>query len=117
MAIVFVTCGTDGNTGISSDISLNITPVITRISPSSAVTGDEVTIFGLGFSVVPQKNIISVGNAATSAETYSLVSPPAEGEIESITFRVPAGVTVGANSIFVTVGENTSNANMNITIN
>lgn len=92
-------------------------PVISRIAPATASAGDTVTLFGFGYSVVPEFNIISIEGVEVFADTYSLLSPPVSGEVESLTFTVPAGLTAGAHNIFVIVCDNPSNTNLALTIN
>lgn len=62
-------------------------------------------------------NVITVGGTATTAQTYALVDPPTNGEVESLTFNVPSGASTGASGIFVTVFELTSNADIQFTVN
>lgn len=111
-------CGSGNeSTEINSSVATQSLPVITRISPVSGRTGDTITIFGFGFSAQPGINIVSVGTASTTASIYALVNPPTAGEIESLTFTIPTGATTGTHSVFVTVFENTSNANVQLTVN
>lgn len=92
-------------------------PVVSRVSPVAATAGDTVTIFGFGFSVVPQNNVIIIGDGEAIASTYGLVNPPIANEIEFLMFVVPAGLTLGANSIYVDVLDVISNTNITLTIN
>lgn len=100
-----------------ASVATQAPPLVTRINPNNGRAGDTITVFGLGFSIAPGNNIITVGGSSTAATAYALVNPPAAGEIESLTFTVPAGATAGATTIFVTVLDNTSNNNVPFTVN
>ena len=111
-------CGSGSDTAeINASVATQSPPVVTRVNPTSGRADDTITIFGFGFSSQPGINIVSVGATSTTASSYALVDPPAAGEIESLTFTVPSGAAAGANSIFVTVFENTSNTNVQFTVN
>ena len=116
--LVLTGCGSgNGATEIDASIATQSPPVVVRVNPTSGHAGDAVTIFGLGFSAQAGSNIVSIGATSTTASSYALVNPPAAGEIESLTFTVPSGAATGANSVFVTVFENTSNTNIQFTVN
>lgn len=116
--LLILGCGSgNGATDVNSSVATQTIPIVTRVSPASGSSGSTATIFGFGFSAQPGANIVSVGATSTTASTYALVNPPAAGEIESLTFTVPSGATTGANSVFVTVFENTSNTNVQFTVN
>jgi hypothetical protein len=89
---------------------------VNRIDPVAGKAGDTVTVFGLGFSTAAAYDIVTIGTSAASAGAYNLLDGSTAGEAESLTVTVPAGVTVGANSVFVTVLGNTSNANVTFTV-
>ena len=111
-------CGSTADPlALPPSVAIQSVPVIKRISPTSGRVGDTLTLFGFGFSTAPGDNIITVGGKATAAETYALVDPPTDGEIEQLTFKVPTGATTGASGVFVTVFELTSNADVQFTVN
>lgn len=111
-------CGSSSEP-ITFNPSINIPspPIIKRIDPASGKAGEPITIFGFGFSSESASNIIIVAGKATSADSYALVNPPTDGEIESLTFQVPNGATAGTGGISVTVFENTSNNDVQFTVN
>lgn len=115
--LLATSCGSGENSSFDASVSTQSPPVVTRISPTSGKVGDTVTLFGFGFSSEPANNIVSVGGGSTTATSYGLVNPPAKGEIESLTFKIPSGVANGSNSIFATVFENASNADVAFTVN
>jgi len=108
-------CGT-GTDSYDSNVPTNAPPIISRVSPNSGVPGDEITIFGFGFSFAFPDNIIVVGGAATNATGYNLLANPTSSEIESITFNVPADAVIGEGAIFVTVYDNVSNTDVSFTV-
>lgn len=114
--VIVVGCGSSGDL-FDATIPSQVNPIVTRIDPTSANAGDTVTIFGIGFSAVPELNVIVMGSATTSANNYSLLPSPSGDEVESLTFVVPSGITPGTYPIYVVVVDNVSNTNVTITIN
>ena len=108
-------CGSSDSL-VNTDVVTDTPPVVSRITPTTGGAGDTVTIFGLGFSVVPQNNFISVGGAAAIAETYALVDPPLSSEIESLTLVIPDDAVAGDQPVTVTVGDFSSNSDVTITV-
>lgn len=78
-----------------------------EVAPATAQGGDQVTLKGVGFSIVPEENIVTIDGHSVSAGGYSLTSE--EGRPEAITFTVPAGLAAGSHNITVTVFDITSN--------
>lgn len=76
-------------------------PAITQVVPTSGRPGDIITIFGLGFSVVPQENIVIIGNKTALASEYELVNNENGTEVEKITFEIPVNTTTGVGSVSV----------------
>ncbi|MBI4126165.1 MAG: IPT/TIG domain-containing protein [Deltaproteobacteria bacterium] len=109
-------CGTSA-TSFDPDVVTDSPPTITRIAPAAGVAGDTITIFGLGFSVAPQNNIVSIGSAITTADGYQLVDPPTSSEIESLTFTIPNDATTGEQPVTLVVGAFSSNSDMILTVN
>lgn len=104
-------CGDDLR--YNETVPTQTSPFVNRIDPATGPAGTVVTVFGFGFSAVPEYNIVFFGATPAFATNYSLVSPPAAGEIEALTVTVPAGVAVGNSSVFVSVFDNVSNTNVN----
>jgi hypothetical protein len=111
-----MSCGNAELRHFDERVVMQFPPTVTRVSPTSAKAGDTVTIVGIGFSVIPADNIIQVGSSVTVAQTYALTATPAEGELEQITFTVPVDVGIGAASLALSIYDNTSNANIAVTV-
>ena len=116
IAIFLVACGSSSSNDFSDNIPTNSPPIVSRVDPANASAGDEVTIFGFGFSMAVPENIVMIGDAATNATAYSLLESPTDTEIESLTAIVPDDVTAGENSVIVVVDVNISNADITITV-
>ena len=114
--VLWIGCGSEDPFSLEESVVTQIQPVITRLSPATGTVGDTITLFGAGFSTVAQSNIVSIGGTSLSAESYSLVASPVGSEIESLTVTLPAGVTSGTTSVFVTVFEFTSNSDITFTV-
>jgi hypothetical protein len=111
-ALAFFACGSATESpSVTAD-----SPVVTRLSPTTATAGNTVTIIGYGFSVIPSDNIVVIGGSAIPATSYALVDPIAAGEIEQLTFTVPSGLTVGADSLYILRSEAVSNTDVQLTI-
>lgn len=111
-------CGSAENgADFDPSVSTDAPPFIHRVNPNTGRAGDTITIFGFGFSNGAGSNVITIGGQGTSATTYTLLNPATDGEVESLTFTIPTGATTGTSAIFVTVFDNTSNANVNVTVN
>ena len=115
LLIALSACGSTGG-GLADDVPTGTIPIVSSIAPTTGPVGTVITINGLGFSDSPPNNIVIIGNTAVSAATYSLVASPTPTEIESLTATIPAGTTVGSNSIVVVVHENTSNSDISFTV-
>ena len=114
--VLWIGCGSEDPLSLEESVVTQIQPVVTRLSPVTGTVGDTITLFGAGFSIVAQSNIVSIGGTSLSAESYSLVTNPVGSEIESLTVTLPAGVTSGTASVFVTVFEFTSNSDITFTV-
>ena len=101
-----VACGTQ-SLSLDANIPSGSPPVVFDINPSSAPVGAEVTISGLGYSIVPPENAVHFGDTVTLAETYDIV-----GGEEQLSFTVPADATVGSFNLLVTVLGEPSNADL-----
>jgi len=114
-AILFSACGSGGD--ITDDVPSDSPPIVMRVDPAIATAGDQITIFGIGFSAAAPTNIIIIGDAGIYAESYQLIPNPIDEEAEAITAVIPAGIAPDLYPILVVVGENTSNSDVMITIN
>lgn len=116
IACSLTACGGATDPLFEAHVPSGAPPIIQRIAPTTAASGDELTVFGVGFSVVPAENVLHIGEATVVASEYAVVASGAEGEAEALTFMVPPQVVVGEHTVFVTVLANASNANVELTI-
>lgn len=118
IAIALLTAASCQNSGggYSPYVPTDSPPVISRVDPNSGAAGDEITIFGFGFTVSVPENIVIVGDAATTATSYRLLSNITADEIEAITATIPTDAQLGEGPIYVTVYENVSNADVSFTV-
>src|SRR5262249_10383412 len=77
--------------------------MIASINPTIASPGDVVTIYGSGFGLAPEENIVRFLGRTGPAITVTVISASAN----VLTVRVPAGA--GNGGLFVTVGTAKSN--------
>ncbi len=84
------------------------------ITPATARAGDDVTIQGVGFSLVAAENIILIDGSSVVAISYNLTGD--DDSPESIVFTLPASLPAGDFTIQVMVAENVSNE-IHITLN
>ncbi|MDP2600269.1 MAG: IPT/TIG domain-containing protein [Deltaproteobacteria bacterium] len=92
-------------------------PVILTVAPTAAPRGGTVIINGIGFSIVPEENIVFTGGAGVSAQSWGLLDPPVNGASETITFQVPQGAAIGTGPIFVTLTSGlTTNTDIQFTV-
>jgi len=86
-------------------------PVLIAALPSQGAPGSTVTLQGVGFSIVPNENIIILDNTSAQALTHRFVDPSLpNGATEEITFQVPANAVPGTTGLFLLVLENPSNS-------
>lgn len=104
LGLGLLACGSDN----SDEIPTGGEPILIEVSPATASSGQQVTLKGVGFSLVPSENIVVLNGTAIQAASYTLTGQ--DDRPEAITFTVPAGLTVGASSIIVTVFESPSNS-------
>ena len=116
IGFLMTSCGGDGD-AYDPTVPLQTDPYIARINPTAATAGDSVAIIGFGFSDVATFNVVVINDVEIFADTYTLVVPPSGDEIEQLTFTVPAGMTLGAQTIYVIVLDVPSNTDLSITIN
>lgn len=115
--LLLAACGSASGE-FSDTVPTQSTPFLTRTSPTDLQVNDTATIFGLGFSIVPEENVILLGEQEILAETYDLVDPfeAQNGEVEKITFTVPANAAFGMQNLLVTVLENESSNALNVNV-
>lgn len=113
---LLVACGSAVPTEFDESVATQLAPVVTRVAPAAGKGGDTINVFGLGFSAEAAQNIVLLGGAATAAATYGLVNPAAAGEIEQLTFTVPASAALGATTITVTTFDRVSNSDVAFTV-
>lgn len=114
--IALTACGGQSPDSYAPDVPTNAPPIVSSVDPNAGAAGDEITIFGLGFTVSVPENIVIIGGSATSATSYRLLSNPTSDEVEAITAVVPDNAALGEGPIYVQVHENTSNADVSFTV-
>jgi RHS repeat-associated protein len=90
-------------TQASFTITATVGPVVTGVSPTTAVAGDTVTLTGSGFDSDPLNNVVAVNQ--TRAQVTAATST-------SLTIRVPAGATTGKVTVRTPDGDTTSTADL-----
>ncbi len=110
LLVSFASCGTETSVD-SSNVPTGSLPLVLEIKPDTASTGTVVTVSGLGYSIVPQENIIHFGDTSVLAESYDIV--PGR---EELTFTVPSDAATGSHNLLITVLEEPSNADMIFTV-
>lgn len=115
-AVCLIGCGGIGTADFGSNVPSGAPPVIQRIDPASGSSGDTVTLFGVGFSIVASENILHIGENTIAASEYSLIEEPEPGEAEQLTFEIPPEVSAGEYNIFITVIDQPSNTNLTFTV-
>lgn len=99
-----------------ASVATQLAPLVTRLVPAVGRSGDTISILGLGFSAEPPQNIVLLGGATAVAVTYTLVTPAAGGEIEQLTFTVPAAAAPGATTVTVNTFDRVSNSDVAFTV-
>lgn len=117
LLLFIAACGGGSGVDYDSTVVTDSPPYVNRLDPAVANRGDTVTIFGFGFSYVPEYNIISLADIAVVAASHSFLATPVQNEIESLTFVVPSNINFGDYNIVVTVLSNPSNSNITLTVN
>lgn len=112
---VLVACGTDSIIDEES-VPTGSPPIIMRISPDSGTAGETITVFGVGYSIIPSQNILFIGDGASVSMSYALVDNGQPGEVEQLTFMVPEESLPGTYNVVLLVDENTSNADIPFTV-
>lgn len=87
-----------------------------RISPDSGAAGDSITVFGVGYSIIPNENLLFIGEGASPATSYALVTNGQPGEVEQLTFTVPEESLPGTQETVLLVNDNSSNADITFTV-
>lgn len=116
-ALFLTACGSASEDDYADDVPTQSPPTITSVTPASGSAGDAITITGFGFSSAATNNIVIIGGSGVAATNYSLITPPTQNAIESLTAAVPASAATGQSSVVVVVYENASNADIMFTVN
>lgn len=112
----FAACGSSSEANFSDHVPIPTEPFLARLDPEELQAGQNFSVFGFGFSIVPEENILFVADQTLNAETYSLVDPPNENEIEELTFTLPADTELGVQEMALVVLGHSSNV-LDVTIN
>ena len=91
-------------------------PHLASITPATAAAGASIALRGTGFSVVAGENIVWFGTEAVVAVSYLPLASPTATEIEEIQATVPTTLTAGSYNVMVQTGDQTSNADLNLTV-
>jgi len=113
---ILASCGGTGSTFLD-DIVSSSEPIVMRVDPEAASVGDEIKIYGIGFSIEAPLNAVFIGGTSTYATSHEFTDGKNNGEFEYITAIVPEGTPEGENSIVVQIHDLTSNSDVKITIN
>lgn len=105
MTVVFCLCAC-GDADRAGEIAV---PVLVRIDPETAQIGDELVVFGSGFSP-EEDNILFLGGIVVIDTDWDLASTGLDGEEEQIRFDLPAETQLGEQELIVMTGNKTSNA-------
>lgn len=116
VAMLFSPCGGSGGGGYSDDVVTSTDPIVSRVDPSAAALGQEITIYGIGFSIEPPSNIVIIGSSSISATAHGFVESPTATEFEYITATIPTDAPIGDNSVVVQVYDYSSNADIIVTV-
>ena len=108
--------GGGGGADFYDDVPTGAPPIVVRVDPTSGAAGMEVTVFGLGFSIEVATNVVMMGSMGISADSYSILENPANGEVETITFAVPSSIAAGTYPVVVIVHDTASNADIEFTV-
>ncbi|OQA62056.1 MAG: hypothetical protein BWY40_00308 [bacterium ADurb.Bin270] len=114
--MLIASCGGSGLDPYPNDVPTHSPPLITRIDSESASPGDTVTIYGLGYSIIPAYNLVTFGSVSAVADSYDFIDPGSDGEFEILTVVIPDDVEAGINPVMVTVHRITSNDDVSIDI-
>ncbi|MFA4873810.1 MAG: IPT/TIG domain-containing protein [bacterium] len=114
---LFLAASCGSGDGFQPDVPTDAPPIISRVDPNAGSPGDNITIFGLGFTISYPENIVVIGGAATTATSYRLLDNPTASEVEAITVTVPTGAQLGEGPVYVQVHGNSSNSDVSFTVN
>lgn len=115
VAMILAPCG--GSSDVyPDDVVSNTNPIVSRVDPATAARSQEITIYGIGFSIEPPSNIVIIGNSSTSATAHGFIESPTSTEFEYITATIPADTPEGDNSVIVQVHEYSSNTDITIAV-
>ena len=115
LAPTLISCGSD-LPQLSATIPTQTPPVIQRLDPATLARGATLSVFGFGYSIVPEENIVTIGARSQVAESYDVVANGANGEAEVLTLTLPQDLPIGDQTVFVIVQGRTSNADLTVTV-
>lgn len=102
-------CGTES--GVKNPNVITDQPVLIATLPSQGAPGGTVTLQGVGFSIVPDENIIILDDTSSQGLSHRFLDPlPPNGAVEEITFLIPLNAVPGATQLIVLVEERPSNS-------
>lgn len=117
---MFIGCGSAADDSVEpfdASVATQVAPVVTRINPTFGRADDVITIVGVGFSVIPEDNIVLLTGSAALAFGYNAVDAAETGEVEELTFAIPTNATTGITSVIVNVYDNSSNSDVTLMVN
>lgn len=88
-------------------------PVLMAALPAFAPVGTTIALQGVGFSLIPNQNIVVAGGATAVGLSHAFIpeaEQPANGAVEEITFEVPPEAQPSVSTLFVLVGNTPSNS-------
>ncbi|MDO8461888.1 MAG: IPT/TIG domain-containing protein [Deltaproteobacteria bacterium] len=91
-------------------------PFLKKVDPAAVHRGDVLTLYGLGFSIVPEENNIRIGGIAVSASASSLNNPVVNDSPEKLTVTIPQGVADGEQAVSIFVIDQPSNGDLKVTV-
>ena len=98
----FISCG---RTVADGNIPSGSAPVLMTANPGSASHGSSVSLVGVGFSIVAEENIVSIGGVTAQAASYAVSNDGAE----VVTFTLPDGAPTGSSGVMVIIDGEASN--------
>lgn len=108
-------CGSSSDV-LSPTILSQSPPLLKAVDPVTAGPGDQVTLYGIGFSAAAPENVVILGDATATADSYAINDPVTHDSSEKLIFTVPANAPTGEQTISLLIFGEISNANFTITI-
>src|SRR4030095_2332859 len=103
-------CGNE-DVGAKDPNVLTTQPILMAALPPQAAPGALVTVQGVGFSIVPNENIVIVDAVSSQALTHDFLDPaPPHSALVDITVPVPPTAQPGLTELVLLVDEQPSNS-------